>query len=300
MGMIASGWRNCVAHGAGGITTKTIWLDEREGYPAPVVISTDHWTLNAVGLASPGVDAAAEEVADFLKTNEAPLIVSIGGATLEEAAQVAAKIAVLRPAMIEINLSSPSYAAIRSTLPGADRDDAADYVEAVKKSAGDVPVFAKLSPNVTDIGDIAHACVDAGADGITAINTLGPGMAIDLNSRMPILSAHRGGMSGPAVKPIAVRAIADIFAATKGMVPIIGMGGVQSGEDALELILAGASLVGIATAVATQGIDVFGRINDEITHWCTVHGVDSIDSLTGAMHQTIAEKGIVPGIRNAL
>jgi len=162
----------------------------------------------------------------------------------------------------------------------------------VKKEIGSIPMFAKLTPNVANIGEIAKACVDAGCDGITAINTAGPGMAIDLRSRMPILAAHKGGLSGPGLKPIAVRCVADIYEATGGQVPIIGTGGIYTGEDAIEMMLAGASLVGIGTAIWSRGIDVFSKVCDEMQFWCTNEGVWDVSDLVGGMHKELQSHGI--------
>lgn len=159
---------------------------------------------------------------------------------------------------------------------------------AVKEVSGEIPVFIKLSPNVPDIGSIALACAKKGANGFTVINTVGPGMAIDLKSRMPILANKVGGLSGPGIKPIAVRCIADVYRATEGKYPIIGTGGVFTGEDAVELMLAGASLVGIGTAVAYRGIGVFKNVCDEMKQWCEQEGIANIAELVGSMHSTLA------------
>jgi dihydroorotate dehydrogenase (NAD+) catalytic subunit len=157
----------------------------------------------------------------------------------------------------------------------------------VKAVSGHTPVFIKLSPNVDNIAAIAIACAEAGADGFTVINTVGPGMAIDLRSRMPILANKVGGLSGPGIKPIAVKCIADVFSATKGKLPIIGTGGVYTGEDALEMMLAGASLVGIGTAVGDRGIGVFKAVRDEMQLWCTNEGIWDIRDMVGGMHKEV-------------
>ncbi len=168
--------------------------------------------------------------------------------------------------------------------------DAAKVTAAVKKVVGDIPMFVKLSPNVDNIGEIAKACQAAGADGFTVINTIGPGMAIDLRSRMPILANKVGGLSGPAIKPIAVKCVADVYSATDGKCPIIGTGGVYRGEDALELMLAGATLIGIGSAVARYGAEVFAKVSNEMQQWCTDEGIDDIGSLVGGMHKELASR----------
>jgi dihydroorotate dehydrogenase (NAD+) catalytic subunit len=151
-------------------------------------------------------------------------------------------------------------------------------------------MFVKLSPNVDNIGEIAKACQEAGADGFTVINTVGPGMAIDLRSRMPILANKVGGLSGPAIKPIAVKCIADVYAATDGKCPIIGTGGVYTGEDAIELMLAGATLIGIGSAVARHGAEVFADVCEGMQYWCTNEGIDNIADLVGGMHKELASR----------
>ena len=287
MGITASSWRYVVKNGAGAVTTKSLWPVPHEGNRNPTIIATEHWTLNAVGVPDAGPEKAKEEISDFLKDHPVPLIANVIGLSPEEFAAITREIAPLKPDFIEVNLSTPTFWKLRGKLIAEDPDEATAVVKAVKREAGNIPVFAKLTPNVAKIGDIAKACVDAGADGLTAINTVGPGMAIDLKSRMPILSAHKGGVSGPGIKPIAVRCIAEVYEATEGKVPIIGTGGVYTGEDALELMLAGASLIGIGTAVATRGMDVFTKVCDEIQMWCTNEGVWEIRDMVGAMHKEL-------------
>lgn len=292
MGITASSWRYCAENGAGAITTKSLWPVEHQGNRNPTIIATEHWTLNAVGVPDAGPEKAKEEIGDFMKDQPIPLIANIIGLSPKEFASIAAVVATLKPDFIEVNLSTPTFLKLRGKLFAEDGNEAGTILKAVRKEIGPIPCFAKLTPNVPNIGEIAKACVDAGADGITAINTAGPGMAIDLRSRMPILAAHKGGLSGPALKPIAVRCIAEIFEATGGKVPIIGTGGIYTGEDALELMLAGASLVGIGTAVGTRGIDVFRKICEEIQLWCTNEGVWEISDMIGGMHKALLARGI--------
>lgn len=293
LGITASSWRFAAQHGAGAITTKSLWAAEHKGNPNPTIISTEHWTLNAVGVPDAGPEKAKEEIGDFLKDHPVPLIANIIGLSADEFAAIAEKIAALKPDMIEVNLSTPTFLKLRGKLFAEDQGEAGAILKAVRKNIGKIPMFAKLTPNVTNIGEIAKACIDAGADGITAINTAGPGMAIDLRSRMPILAAHKGGLSGPALKTIAVRCIAEIYEATGGKVPIIGTGGVYTGEDALELMLAGATLVGVGTAVGGErGINVFSDMCEEMQLWCTNEGVRDIAEMIGGMHKELKARGI--------
>ena len=288
MGIVGSGWKEIVRQGAGGITTKSIWLTEHRGHANPTIIATDRWTLNAVGLAQAGIDAAKPEIEAYLADRPAPLILNIVSDTIEGFAKTAAAAVKLHPDFLEINISCPNVEDQLGRPFACSVTDAAAVTKAVKKSAKKVPVFIKLSPNVDDIKAIARACATAGADGFTVINTAGPGMAIDLRSRLPILSNKVGGLSGPSIKPIAVRCVADVFAATEGKFPIIGTGGVASGEDAIEMLLAGASLVGIGTAIWERGIDVFRKVCEEMQLWCTNEGVNHPSELVGGMHRAIA------------
>ncbi len=292
MGITASSWRYCVENGAGGITTKSLWPVEHKGNRNPTIIATENWTLNAVGVPDAGPEKAREEIGDFMTDHPVPLIANIVGMNASDFAEIAAVVASLKPDFVEVNLSTPTFLKLRGKLFAEDGNEAGDVLKAVRKEIGKIPMFAKLTPNVPNIGDIAKACVEAGADGITAINTVGPGMAIDLRSRMPILAAHKGGLSGPALKPIAVRCVAEIYEATGGKVPIIGTGGIHTGEDAIEMMLAGASLVGVGTAIAARGIDVFSKICDEMQLWCTNEGVWEVSDLIGGMHKELLSRGI--------
>ena len=145
-----------------------------------------------------------------------------------------------------------------------------------------IPVIIKLSPNVEDIVAIARACADAGADGFTVMNSLGPGLALDINTRKPILANRVGGITGPALKPLAVKYVYEIHKALK--LPIIGVGGILTGEDAIEIMMAGASLVGIGTGVYYRGQDVFKKVNDEMSKWCATHKIKKLRDVIGAAH----------------
>lgn len=296
MGITASSWRLVAKSGAGAITTKSLWPVPHQGNANPTMISTEHWTLNAVGVPDAGPEKAKEEISDYLKntsperSRRTPLIANVIGLSPEEFAWITHEIAALKPDFFEVNLSTPTFWKLRGKLFSEDPTEASDIIKAVKKEANGIPVFAKLTPNVQKIEVIANACAEAGVDGFCAINTVGPGMAIDLRSRMPILAAKKGGVSGPGIKPIAVRCIADIYEATDGKLPIIGTGGVYTGEDAIELMLAGASLIGIGTAVGDRGLNVFKDVCDEMQLWCTNEGVDDVEELIGGMHRQLASE----------
>lgn len=290
-GITASGWRRAVEGGAGAITTKSLWLREHKGHPNPTIISTPHWSLNAVGVPDAGPEKAKEEIGLFLewraslpREKRPPLIANIIAETVENFGLTAEKIAALSPDAIEVNISCPNVEDEFGKPFACSLHDAAAVTKEVKKKTGKIPVFVKLSPNVDNIGAIACAVVEAGANGLTVINTVGPGMAIDVNTRMPILANKVGGLSGRAIKPLAVRCIADVYSATEGKVPIIGTGGVVTGEDALELMMAGASLIGIGTALWERGEEIFRFVCEEIAAWCSAHGVKNLSEIIGSAH----------------
>ena len=279
----ADDWQQAIDRGAAGITTKSFWNHEHKGNDDPVLVESSAWTLNAIGLPDYGPEHSEAELKKVLPNPTVPLIVSILGLDADEYAANARRILPLGPSAFEVNMSSPTFLKLKGAF--FDVDEAMKILPAVKNEAGDVPVFVKLSPNIPDIGAFAARCVEAGADGITAINTLGTGLAIDLKTRKPILSAKRGGLSGPGIKPLAVRCIADIYDATKGSVPIIGICGVITGGDALELMMAGASLVGVASGILREGFGIFRKIGREMTEWCEENGVIDIQEIVGAMHR---------------
>lgn len=299
MGITSSSWKLVAQNGAGGITTKSLWLREHKGHPNPTIISTEHWTLNAVGVPDAGPEKAKEEIGDFMKKQPVPLIANIIAESVENYGLTAEAILPLKPDFLEVNISCPNIEDEFGRPFACSAPDAAAVTKAVKKVSKKTPVFIKLSPNVENIGLIAQACAKAGADGFTVINTVGPGMAIDLRSRMPILANKVGGLSGPGIKPIAIKCIADVYKATGGKLPIIGTGGVYTGEDAIEMLLAGASLIGVGTAVCDRGLDVFKKICDEMQMWCTNEGVWDIRDLIGGMHTTLAyfnKNGTLPSL----
>jgi len=228
----------------GGLVTKTLTLQPREGNPAPRVVETPSGMLNAVGLQNVGID-------DFLKTKwpalerlKVPVIISIAGFSTEEFVTLADRLKDVEAAAIELNLSCPNVAHGGKRCFAQSAEETAAVVSAVRKG-NRWPILAKLSPEVTDLPAVARAASDAGADILTLINTL-PAMVIDVETETPVLAHGTGGLSGPAIRPLAVRCIWEVHQAVK--TPILGVGGVASGRDALELILAGASAVAVGTA----------------------------------------------------
>jgi dihydroorotate dehydrogenase (NAD+) catalytic subunit len=270
--------------GAGMVTTKSCGPSPREGHPNPTVLDWGHGLINAVGLANPGVDEEVEIIGrarEMLETLGVPLVASIFAETVEGFAEVARKISEARPDFIELNISCPNVSHEFGRPFACDAGDAA-RVTAVAKEATSVPLIVKLSPNVTDIATIAQTVERAGADAIAAINTLGPGMIIDIYSGQPVLANRGGGVSGPAIRPIAVRCVYDVYEAVD--IPIIGIGGVSNGRDALEMVMAGATAVGIGSAVRYGGPEVFQAILDEMKAFMSEEGHTNLGELRGIAH----------------
>ncbi len=271
--------RRVAEAGAGAVITKSLGLKPRDGYPNPSVIEVDCGLLNAVGLPNPGVKKFMDEMREIgpLPT---PLIVSVYGSSPEEYAEVA-EVAVKGGAdAIELNLSCPHISGLGSEI-GRDPGLLAEVVRAVKGRV-DKPVMAKLTPNVADIASLAEAAADAGADAITAVNTL-RAMAIDVETGRPILSNKFGGLSGRAIKPIAVRCVYEIYEAVD--IPVIGCGGVTTWRDAVEFFLAGASAVQVGTAIAYGGLDVFRSICDGVKSYLKRKGYGSVSEVVGLSHR---------------
>ena len=265
--------------GCGLVTMKSIGPEPREGHKNPTVIDLGSGMINAVGLPTPGYLNMDNEW-ESLEKRKFPIIASIYGGSVEEFQKVARFVSSKKPDFIEINISCPNSEK-HGMIFGVNPESSREVVLAVKKVIN-VPLIAKLTPQALDIGEIAKACEDAGADAVCAINTLGPGMVIDIESHMPILAFKKGGLSGPMIKPVAVRCVFDIYKAVK--IPIIGLGGVTTGEDAIEMIMAGASLVGIGTAVRQRGIDVFAKVTKEMNFWLSGHNLTTED-IKGAAHK---------------
>ena len=282
LGVTGASLRNVVKNGAGGVTTKSIWRFGHTGHPSPVIIANEHYMLNAVGLPDAGIEKAYVEIGQYMKNKPAPLIANIVEAKISDFAEVAEKVAALKPDIIEVNISCPNVEDEFGKPFSCSRDDAAAVTAAVRKKTK-IPIVIKLTPNVLNIVEIAKAVVDAGADGICAINTVGPGMALDLETREPILANRVGGISGPAIKPISIKAVYDIHKALP-KIPIIGTGGITTGEDAIEMTMAGATLIGVGTAVYYRGIECFREMSGEMAAWGKAHNIKSINDLRGVAH----------------
>lgn len=287
LGVTADSMAEVVRKGAGGVTSKSLWAHEHFGHPNPTVISTEHWMLNAVGIPDAGPEKAKEEIARFREVCNAPFIANIVGGLLDEYVLIAEEVAKMKPDILEINISCPNVEDELGKPMACSLTKSAEVTRMVKSilkknGAEKIPVIVKLSPNVEDIVSIAHSVIEAGADGVTAINTVGPGMTIDIDFAEPILANKVGGLSGPAIKPLAVKYVYDIYKALK--CPIIGTGGVLTGRDAIEIMMAGATLVGVGSAALYGGNDVFGKIVFEMNEWCDKKGIQKITDIIGKAH----------------
>jgi len=281
LGVTASSLKNVIRNGAGGVTTKSIWMEEHKGHRNPTMFGTENYFINAVGLSDAGIEKAVSET--FPEYNDgklAPIIASIVAGKIDDFGLLAEKISQCDPDIIEVNISCPNVENEFGKPFACVSGDAAAVTKVVRAHTKK-PVIIKLSPNVSNIGEIAKACVDAGADGFCAVNTFGPGLAVDINTRRPILTNKVGGVSGPGIKPLAVKCVYDVFKATGS--PIVGTGGVLTGEDVIEMMMVGARLVGMGTMVYYRGVEGFKKVVFEIEEWCQKNGVKNLEEIIGTV-----------------
>ena len=262
----------------GGVMVKGATLHPRRGNDGVRIAETPQGMLNCIGLENPGVDVFLQEILPRIRHYGMNVIVNISGGSVEDYAAVAERLNVPDVAALEINISCPNVKE-GGIVFGTDPHAAASVVRAVRRTV-QKPVIAKLSPNVTSITEMARAVEAAGADMISLINTL-IGMRIDIETGKPVLGNRTGGLSGPAVKPVAVRMVYDVARAVR--VPIIGMGGIASWEDAVEFFLAGASAVAVGTANFTDPA-IMMKICDGLLHYMEEHDISHINEIVGAAH----------------
>ncbi len=286
-GTTASLLERAARAGCGAVTAKSCGPEPRAGHVNPTCLDWGHGLINAIGLANPG---AAAEVA-LLAAAKAqllplgvPLIASIFAGPPAEFGAVARTVAAAQPDMIEVNISCPNVHSEFGEPYAASADAAAEVTGFVKdavRGAG-IPVIVKLAPNVPSIGRIAQAVVEAGADALCVINTV-PGLIIDAESGQAVLANRSGGLSGPAIKPVALKCVYDARRACPDT-PIIGTGGVASGLDAVEMLMAGATAVGVGSAIYYRGPDAVTAIKDELAAWLHGHGC-GLDDIRSAAHR---------------
>ena len=282
MGVSTSSLKYVEENGAGAVTMKSIGPTDRSGHKNPTVYSWGEGITNAVGLSNPGADEGAEHLEDMKKTLQIPVIASCFADTVDNIAKVAERLLEKEPQVLELNLSCPNTEDDFGCMFAMDPRVTERAVSLVKKVSGKTKIFVKLSPDASNIVTVAKAAEAAGADGITAINTLS-GLIIDIRAKRPILKNKFGGLSGPAIKPVGVRAVYNIYEAVK--IPIIGTGGINTGEDAIEYFMAGATAVGIGSGIYYRGIDIFRKVCNEMSAFMDREGYKSIEEMRGIAHQ---------------
>ncbi|MEM2137008.1 MAG: dihydroorotate dehydrogenase [Candidatus Methanomethylicia archaeon] len=277
LGTTGSLLKRVTMEGAGAVTTKSVSREPREGFHNPTVIKLEYGIINAIGLSNPGIREFKNEI-KIAKEGGVPVIVSIFGKDIEEFVEVAAEAEEAGADAIELNLSCPHGPNIQY---GQEPKLTYEVVKNVKNSIK-IPVFTKLTPEVTDIVKIGLSAERAGSDAITAINTL-RSVIIDIKMAKPILSNIYGGLSGKAIKPIAIRCVYQLYEALN--IPIIGVGGITSFEDAVEFIMAGASAIQIGSAIAFKGLGIFREIEEGIKRFMETEGYSSINEMVGIAHK---------------
>ena len=266
-----------VEAGAGAVITKSSSLKPRDGNPGPTIVEVPVGLLNAIGLASPGIVMMKDEISE-VKKQGVPVIVSIFGFSVSDYSKSARIAETFGADAVELNVSCPHVSGVAEI--GQDPRIVAKVTRSVKRIV-DIPVFVKLSPNVAKVVEIGRSAERAGADAITAINTV-RAMSIDIHVRLPILSARIGGLSGPAIKPIAVRCVYEL--AEKVKLPLIGVGGIMGWEDAVEFFLAGASAVQIGTAVLWKDLRIFSEVAEGLSTYLKENGFTNVSELVGIAH----------------
>ena len=269
----------------GAVVTKSIMTKARTGRATPRMAETPSGMLNSIGLQGPGIDTFLETDIPWLIENKAKIVVSIAGETVEEYGVLARRLrAVSGISAVEVNISCPNVEN-RGQVFSCHPDTSTAVIESVRRNiGGELPIIANLSPDVTDIVSIAKAVIDAGVDGLALINTL-LGMVIDTNSLKPKLAGKTGGLSGPAIRPVAVRAIYQVHQAFPN-IPIVGMGGVATGRDAFELVLAGASAVSIGTAIFGNPTAAL-QVKNELADLLTQKGFKDFRDAIGFAHRSV-------------
>lgn len=267
-------------HRLGAITVKGITPEPRKGNPGQRLIETPAGLINSVGLMNPGVEAFLTDDLPWLLQQEVPLIVNINGKTAEEYGELAARLSEVKGiAALEVNISCPNVKEGGMAF-GTRPETAAAAVKAARRNTK-LPLIVKLSPNVTDIALMAKAVAEEGADAISLINTL-LAMVIDLKKRKPVLANTFGGLSGPAIRPIALRMVYQVYEAVS--LPIIGMGGIMTAEDALSFIMAGASAIALGTANFVEP-DSIGKVAAGLEEWCRRENIGAIREIIGCAHR---------------
>ena len=284
LGVNAASLIRVAKEGAGAVTMKSVGPREREGHKNPTVIDLENGSmLNAVGLPTPGYNNMGEEMEELqvLKKMGVPLIGSLYGTVAAEFREVAEWMALYKPDAVELDISCPN-AEWNGTQFACDPRVSSKIVSDVKEVMGKIPVIAKLTPQTHLVVEVGVACEEAGADAICMGNTM-PAMSINIEAKRPVLANKKGGMSGPALKPINMKCVYELYEDLD--IPIIGEGGVSSGRDAIEYMQAGAAIVGIGTAVRWRGTSVFREVCEEMENWMKENGCKKVSDIVGAGHE---------------
>lgn len=280
LGLTAPLIKRVVYSGAGGVVTKSIGLKPREGYPNPTIIDLGFGLVNSMGLPNPGLKMFTEELKK-LKELKVPLILSIYTFSEGELATMGKIISKLKTvSAVELNISCPHVGGVSEI--GKSPELVKSYVKTLKDNLNNKPIIVKLTPNVSDITSIAAAAVNGGADALTAINTV-KSMVIDVETGKPVLAGVFGGLSGPAIKPIALRCVYEITEALD--VPVFGCGGVETARDVIEFIMAGAAAVQIGSAIARRGLRIFREISTDLKKFLELKGFKSLGEVRGLAHR---------------
>lgn len=284
LGVTKASLKNVAANGAGAMVIKSISKDPRKGHNNPILITFEAGMMNAVGYSNPGLEEAKKE---FVNLNDvgAPVFASIIGTVADDFAYMAKNFLGMDNkefAAVEVPLSCPHTPGF-GTLAGQGTPEATAAITKAVKENTNLPVIIKLSPNIPNLADVAKAAEAAGADAITMGNTHGPGMVINIETKQPVLDFKVGGLSGPAIRPVAVRCVYDLYKAVK--IPIIGCGGVTTWRDAVEMMMAGASAVALGSAIYYEGIDVFDKISKGMKKFMKQNGYTDVKQLIGLAHK---------------
>lgn len=279
LGLNVGTLKKAVSGGAGAVTVKSLTLTPRKGHNNPILVEVEGGFLNAVGYANKGIDCG---VAEFKKWDgKVPLIGSIVGGNPEEFAKLAEKIIETPIGALEVVLSCPHTPGF-GLMTGQGTPEATVAITKAVRKKTKLPIIVKISASIPAIGDVAKAAESEGADAMNMTNTVGPCMKIDLERAQPILAFKVGGMSGPAIKPLMIRCVYDLYEAVK--IPVIATGGITTGEDVIEAFMAGASAVEIGTGIYYRGVNIFKKVCCEVEEWMGEHKYKNIAELRGLAH----------------
>ncbi len=288
LGMTKASLHTACDNGCGGVIAKSLTAEPRKGHEGPNIVETEAGILNAMGYPNPGIEEGLREFGGW--TRDEALIISIVGKDAKEFAALAGKVeeakGTLGASALEAVISCPHTPGY-GTMAGQGTPESVSEITGAIKEKTKMPLIIKLSPSVPGEGKAAIAAAEAGADAINMGNSLGPGMKIDLNRRKPALGFGVGGLTGPAIKPVIVRAVYDIYKSVD--IPIIGTGGITSGEDAIEMMMAGASWTSVGTAAYYRGPRAFGEIAREMGAWLDKAGYSDVRDVIGAAHEKVRD-----------